>query len=230
MCACLCVCCVAQEQENTSQRELNQGMNSNGNENGNENGNGKKKRTASYGEKASEEAESCRKYTDIVTYLAGVSFPLTATKIIASAISERKSQLAASSDLNSSVMHSGERERSDRECCYDEVSPFYQSRVPFWVRGFIYLQLYLPLHLKAYSLLNLFLCLSSNCLRFFSVYVSLCHIFCTADSTDFDLISSPSDLNSTFHNRPTHSTCPFPTLFPQFHLLYPSPSSPDSTF
>jgi hypothetical protein len=127
----MCVCRVGQKQENTSQRELNQEKNSNGNENGN----GKKKRTASYGEKASEEAESCRKYTDIVTYLAGVSFPLTATRIIASAISDRKLQFAASSDPNGAVMHSGDRERSERECCYDEVSPFYQSRVPFWVRG-----------------------------------------------------------------------------------------------
>ena len=126
---CMFVYCFAQEQENTSQRELNQEINGNGN--------GKKKRTASYGEKASEEAESCRKYTDIVTYLAGVSFPLTATRIIAATISERRSQLAASADLNSSVTHSGERERdrSDREgCCYEEVSPFYQSRIPFWVR------------------------------------------------------------------------------------------------
>lgn len=124
-----------QEQENTIQRELNQEKNGNKNENENGNGNGKKKRTASYGEKASEEAESCRKYTDIVTYLAGVSFPLTATRIIATAINERRAQLAALSDLNSSVIQSGERSDRDRdrECFYDDVSPFYQSRVPFWV-------------------------------------------------------------------------------------------------
>lgn len=168
-----------QEQDNTTQRLLKE-----------KTGHDKKQRTVSYGEKATGEAELCRKYADIVTYLAGVTFPLQATKNIAKAMSEKRARLLAdasagsnsnnnsnngtgdtnSSSMNTVGMSSSGTSASDWEYnCYADVSPIYQSRIPFWVSdeicslslyvSFIYLS---PRPFSVPLIICLSLCLTST--------------------------------------------------------------------
>lgn len=130
-----------QEQDNTSQRMLKQSKD----------GDAHKLRTASIGEKATEEAELCRKYTDIVTYLAGIQFPVEATRKISQAILD-KYALSNTADQCGSSAHTPTHTHTHTGCagagtgagagtyidwehhCYADVGPMYLSRIPFWVR------------------------------------------------------------------------------------------------
>ena len=91
-------------------------------------------RTDSYSEKATEGAESCRRYADIVTYLAGVTFPLEAVKSVSKAL-EQNAAAASDGKNTGPVMGvstaSTDRER-ERDSCYEGVPLAYQSRLPFW--------------------------------------------------------------------------------------------------
>ena len=91
---------VEQEQDNTIQRNARQetGTGAGGSVPGSGSGMGlgrgqresdMKVRSDSFTAKATEEAESCRRYADIVTYLAGLTFPLQATKAISKAVQEK---------------------------------------------------------------------------------------------------------------------------------------------
>jgi hypothetical protein len=130
-----------QEQDNTSQRMLKQSKD----------GGVQKPRTASIGEKATEEAELCRKYTDIVTYLAGIQFPVEATRKISQAILDRYAFTSTADQCGGSAhtptnthshSHSGGAGASTctgtyidwEHNCYADVGPMYLSRIPFWVR------------------------------------------------------------------------------------------------
>ena len=87
---------VEQEQDNTMQRNARQltGTGASGSGSGMGLGRGQREsdmkvRSDSFTAKATEEAESCRRYADIVTYLAGLTFPLQATKTISKAVQEK---------------------------------------------------------------------------------------------------------------------------------------------
>lgn len=127
-----------QEQDNTSQRMLKQSKD----------GDAQKPRTASTGEKATEEAELCRKYTDIVTYLAGIQFPVEATRKISQAILDKHvsniaDQCGGSAHAPTHThTHTGGAGAGTgagtyidwEHHCYADVGPMYLSRIPFWVR------------------------------------------------------------------------------------------------
>ena len=115
-----------------------------------------KARSDSYSVKATEEAEACRRYADIATYLAGLSFPLEATRSISKAIDEKSpatvtatttAAASASSkhpeDINTTTTTTtvtdtssiyGSTVSTGWESCYTGVSSAYQFRIPFWVR------------------------------------------------------------------------------------------------
>ena len=114
-------------------------------------GNGIKKcstkaRSDSYSVKATEEAEACRRYADIATYLAGISFPLEATTNISTAIEKKMAATATAAaaavvtskyTMDASVSTSiidGTSGNISWESCYSGVSVGYQARLPFWVR------------------------------------------------------------------------------------------------
>lgn len=142
-----------QEQDNTSQRMLKQSKD----------GEAQKPRTTSIGEKATEEAELCRKYTDIVTYLAGIQFPVEATRKISQAILD-KYALASTADQCGGSAHTQTHTHSHTHTggagtgtgtyidwehnCYADVGSMYLSRIPFWVRG---LPLFLPYSYSYYT-------------------------------------------------------------------------------
>jgi hypothetical protein len=156
-----------QEQDSTSQRMLKQSKE----------GEAQKPRTASIGEKATEEAELCRKYTDIVTYLAGIQFPVEATRKISQAILD-KHALASTADQCGGSAHTPTHTHSHTHTggagagagagagtyidwehnCYADVGPMYLSRIPFWVRA-------VPIFLS-YSISNSNFYRNLACLRY----------------------------------------------------------------
>ena len=100
-----------------------------------------KARSNSCSVKATEEAEACRRYADIATYLAGISFPLEATKKISKAIEQKMAAAATAATAAATSKYAMDVSVATtlidgNTCwasCYLGVSLGYQARLPFWV-------------------------------------------------------------------------------------------------